>query len=120
MKIATVIAAAVLALTATSASAGGFKYGSHGGNYGKFSNINGGSFGGAKFSGYGHGNTSSETYIDVKAYKGYYSAGAYGNTGNQSSFKGYGHGTAHSQSGLSASAGVGYGKGGQHGGFAKH
>ncbi len=128
MKIATVIAAAVLALTATSASAGGFKYGSLGGNYGTFANINGGSFGSAKVSSYGKrcrkgcrsgGSTSSETYLEIKSYKTYNSAGAYGSTGNQSSFKGFGRGTAHSQSGLTASAGVGYGIGGQIGGFKK-
>lgn len=120
MKIVSVLTVvATLALASTAASAGGFKYGSIGGNFGTFSNINGGSFGGAKsHSYYGGGSTSSETYIDVKAWKGYGSAGASGSTGNQSSFTGYGE--AHSQSGLTASAGAGYGVGGQFGGFKKN
>ncbi len=119
MKIVSVLTvAATLALASTAASAGGFKYGSVGGNLGTFSNINGSAFGSAKTHSYYGGHTSSESYIEVKAWKGYGSAGAHGSTGNQSSFKGYGE--AHSQSGISASAGAGYGIGGQFGGFKKH
>ncbi len=137
MKIVGILAAAAaLALTATAASAGGFKYGSLGGNHGTYANVGVASFGSAKItSGRSHGHKKyrskkkwggnsggkaySDTYVDVNVYKRKHSAGIYGSTGTKSGFKGSGRGEAHAQSGISGSAGIGSGFGGHIGGFKK-
>lgn len=112
-RIAMIAAAAAFALASTSAMAGGFKYGSVGGNFGKWAFADGAAGGDAKIVGLGHGETLSESYAGSQTTKtyGYGSLGtsAMAESGNRSSFSGYGLG--HAQSGSSAVAGSGIGHG---------
>jgi len=108
-RIGMIAAAAVFAVASTSAMAGGFKYGSAGGNFGKWSYGDGAAGGDAKIIGLGFGETSSESYAGSDTKRTWKGTSAVAESGNRSSFKGFGVGTA--QSGSSAVAGSGIGSG---------
>lgn len=104
------IAAATLAVAATAANAGGFRYGSAGGNFGNWAYSDAASGGTAKVSGWQSGSTSNESYAETHNYRGYKTAGSSASTGNMSQFQTkFGMGSA--TSGSSAVAGSGLGKG---------
>jgi hypothetical protein len=69
-RITMIAAAAAFALASTSAMAGGFKYGSAGGNFGKWAYGDGAAGGDAKIVGLGYGETSSERLCSVGIQRG--------------------------------------------------
>jgi len=118
-RIAMIAAAAAFALASTSALAGGFKYGSVGGNVGTWTYGDAAAGGDAKIIGLGYGKTSSESYAGSDSTKTYgfgyksvgKSVGTYSASGNRSSFKGFGIGYAQSGSSAVAGSGIGHGFG---------
>jgi len=114
-RIAMIAAAAAFALASTSAMAGGFKYGSAGGNFGKWAYGDGAAGGDAKIVGLGYGETSSESYAGSETKKNFgyggYGTSAVAESGNRSSFKGIGIGYAQSGSSAVAGSGIGHGFG---------
>jgi hypothetical protein len=114
--------AAAVAFAATSATAGGFSYGSLGGNFGNWSYGDAAAGGSAYVSGKFGGQTTSESYATVVQNSG--TKKKWGNTtnysfsssqaGNQSSFSSkWGGGYAHSGSSAVAGGGTGFGIGGK-------
>lgn len=112
-----ILAGAVLALSASTALAGGFSYGSTGGNRGSWSYTDGAAGGNSGIVGIGYGQTGSHSYAGTNNEANRY--GAYGNawSGNTSYFKGYGIGYATSGSSAVSGSGVGYGSGYKAGGI---
>lgn len=114
-RIAMIAAVAAFALASTSAMAGGFKYGSAGGNFGKWAYGDGAAGGDAKIVGLGYGETSSESYAGSQTNKSFgyggYGTSAMAESGNRSSFKGLGVGYAQSGSSAVAGSGIGHGFG---------
>lgn len=115
-RIGMIAAAAVFAVASTSAMAGGFKYGSAGGNFGKWAYGDGAAGGDAKIIGLGYGKTSSESYAGSETRRTWKGTSAVAESGNRSSFKGFGIGTAQSGSSAVAGSGIGYGMGFKSGG----
>ena len=116
--------AGIAACFATAAAAGGFSFGSAGGNQGKWAYGDGAAFGGAEVSGFHGGSTYSESYGDSATSKSscHYCADtttAHAASGNQSGFSGFGIGHAQSHSGAVAGSGVGDGYGFKLGDFNK-
>jgi hypothetical protein len=110
-------AAAALALLATPAAAGGFSFGSLGGNLGNWAYGDGAGFGGAEGGCIGHCTSSSESLTSSDSYVGYTASGNTSYGGNTSSFSGYGVGHVQSHSGAVSGSGAGAGIGFKLGGF---
>jgi len=118
---------AIAACISTSAMAGGFSYGSHGGSFGNWSYADAVSSGGAETSGYHSGATATQGYagtLTTQSESHCYICGTTTTTssmaegGNQSSFVGYGHGHAQSHTAAYAGSGTGFGSGFKGGYFA--
>lgn len=111
-------AAAALVLLATPAAAGGFSFGSLGGNLGTWAYGDGAAFGGADGKCIKSCKSTSESLTSSDSYAGYYKSGNTSYAGNVSSFSGYGVGQVQSHSGAVSGSGAGAGIGGKIGSFS--
>lgn len=115
------VAAAGLAMAATSAEAGGFRYSSAGGNLGNWAYNDAQSGGSAKVYGFGAGETQTESIAEGESWRGYRASGAWAGSANRSSFRALkGMGSAQSSSSAVAGSGVGAGIGFKSGGLSFH